>query len=76
MFTLQHFFFLFVFFVSNKAFVSQTQNLCQLLMWGFEDGNCRRGGEGEGGETGLLEEPDCFLAFHHVLTLFSFLHWT
>lgn len=50
MFTLQHFFFLFVFFVSNKAFVSQTQNLCQLLMWGFEDGNCRRGGEGRGGD--------------------------
>lgn len=46
-------FFFVCFFVSNKAFVSQTQNLCQLLMWGFEDGNCRRGrgvgGEGRGG---------------------------
>lgn len=41
-------FFFVCFFVSNKAFVSQTQNLCQLLMWGFEDGNCRRGGGGEG----------------------------
>lgn len=64
-------FFFVCFFVSNKAFVSQTQNLCQLLMWGFEDGNCRRGGEGggggEGGRLDFLKSRIVFLPF----TMFS-----
>lgn len=60
-------FFFVCFFVSNKAFVSQTQNLCQLLMWGFEDGNCRRGRGGEGGRLDFLKSRIVFLPF----TMFS-----